>query len=169
MRRTEHLVNNRASIIDLSPLTDVEGKRLVFQPQQTKGSTREVFREVVEHPHVRRFLDAGWLRRDAAAAVAAPPPVSGSEERGETVPRVVEPDQLEPIAEPRTIVVEIEPSPETAPVPALIESTVATTPPANEAVTLSTTAGEAPTDTKPAVEESSQQAAVPEGRGRKRR
>jgi hypothetical protein len=169
MRRTEHLVNLRASIIDLSPLTDVEGKRLVFQPQKMKGSAREVFGEVVEHPHVRRFLDAGWLRRGTATPTPPPPASKTAVEPEQLAPRAAEPDQTEPLAEPRAIAVEIEPSTESAPAPTLDVATTAADPAPGESSAPPAAAAEAAAETKPVAEELPSPTAAPESRDKKRR
>jgi hypothetical protein len=73
MIRTFHLVNNRHGIVDLSPLADVEGKRLILQPKDFKDSAREVRAEVIEHPHVQRFLSASWLLKKDVE-LSPPPP-----------------------------------------------------------------------------------------------
>src|SRR6266542_5413417 len=64
MHPTEHLINAWHGIVDLSPLTDVEGRRLVLQPTGMPGSAKEIHAEVADHPHVQRFLRAGWVWRE---------------------------------------------------------------------------------------------------------
>jgi hypothetical protein len=73
MSRTVHLVNDWPGILDLSPLTDVENRRLVLQPKGMNGSIKEVQRDIAEHPHVQSFVRAKWLHVEAIEAAASPP------------------------------------------------------------------------------------------------
>lgn len=74
------LVNEYPGILDLSSVSDVEGKRVVLQPKGMAGSERECFAEIEAHPHVVTFKTAGRLsirRSDAAlSAPAAPAPAA---------------------------------------------------------------------------------------------
>ncbi len=83
MEDTVFLVNQRASILDLSAVTDVSGRSVVLQPKGSPGARRECFADAADHPHVQTMLDVRWVRverRQAqepaaiAPATAAPPP-----------------------------------------------------------------------------------------------
>jgi hypothetical protein len=75
MEDTVFLVNQRASILDLSAVTDVTGRRVVLQPAGSAGARRECFADAEGHPHVQTMLGARWLRLERyqvqeAAAIA---------------------------------------------------------------------------------------------------
>ena len=78
MEDTVFLVNQRASILDLSAVTDVTGRRVVLEPAGSLGARRECFAATEGHPHVQTMLGARWLRveRHARAAPTAIAPTT---------------------------------------------------------------------------------------------
>jgi len=62
MEDTVFLVNERPSILDLSAVTDVNGRRVVLEPRGSARARRECFADAVRHPHVQTLLDARWVR-----------------------------------------------------------------------------------------------------------
>lgn len=106
MHKHIKLTNERLSIVDLSPLLDVEGQRLVLQPKGSLKSTKECDVKVLEHPHVIGYLNAKppWLSwspvvveetsAEAPSAPAEPPkePEKAAEKEPEKEPEApVEP------------------------------------------------------------------------------
>ncbi len=55
------LVNLRASILDLSAVTDLHGSKVVLQPKGMPGDTRECAPEVRDHHDVQLFLEHKWV------------------------------------------------------------------------------------------------------------
>lgn len=81
MADTVMLVNEKASILDLSALADVHGKKVVLQPKGRPGSSRECHVDVLENDYVKRFMAQRppWLstaQPGAAVPTPAPPPPS---------------------------------------------------------------------------------------------
>jgi hypothetical protein len=76
MEDTVFLVNERPSILDLSAVTDVNGRRVVLEPRGSARARRECFADAMRHPHVQTMLDARWVsveRRQAREAAAIAP------------------------------------------------------------------------------------------------
>jgi hypothetical protein len=161
MNRTEHIVNNWPGIVDLSPLTDVQGRRLVLQPKGMDGSSKEVHAEVAEHTHVQRFVGARWVRR-----LRSPDPDS---------PSVVAPDvpHIELSANERNDATSDLPPPQVMPQVELADAAQAGASPVAEADMLivepAPTSDAAPVATEAAVNDASGAPPAAEGRGRKRR
>jgi len=96
MEDTVFLVNERPSILDLSAVTDVNGRRVVLEPRGSARARRECFADAVRHPHVQTLLDARWVRLErrqaqgpaaiapATAAVAPAEPLPHPGESGST-------------------------------------------------------------------------------------
>lgn len=54
------LVNDKRSILDLSAVKDAEGKMVILQPKDAKGSSRECTPDVAHNPHVVSVIEARW-------------------------------------------------------------------------------------------------------------
>lgn len=56
------LINQRASILDLSSVTDIHGAKVVLQPKDQPRSSRECPAEAEHHPDVEAFVAIDWVR-----------------------------------------------------------------------------------------------------------
>ena len=88
MEDTVFLVNERPSILDLSAVMDVNGRRVVLEPRGTARARRECFADAVRHPHVKTMLDARWVRveRRQAEEPAAVAPATATVVPAEPLP-----------------------------------------------------------------------------------
>jgi hypothetical protein len=115
MEDTVFLVNERPSILDLSAVTDVNGRRVVLEPRGSARARRECFADAVRHPHVQTMLDARWVRverrqaqepiaiaRAAATVVVPAEPLALAGEEGSTPTTAAPPEAAmdPPAAEP---------------------------------------------------------------------
>lgn len=81
MHKHIKLTNERLSIVDLSPLLDAAGQRLVLQPKGAPKSTKECDAGVLQHPHVIGYLNATppWLSWSPVTVEEAAPPAAPPE------------------------------------------------------------------------------------------
>ena len=66
------LHNERAGILDLHMVKDLDGHPVVLQPKGMKGDHRECLETVLENAHVKKIRDAKWIRVEHGGAVKAP-------------------------------------------------------------------------------------------------
>lgn len=116
------LVNRRATLLDLTGVQDVTGKRVLLAPQGKPGDTAECDAEAEQHPNVQAMKNAKWL--EVRAADLKPAAKAKPEE-----PKVEESKPVEPPAPPA------EDAPPTPPVLAEAQAAVDAAPPADTAGT----------------------------------
>lgn len=101
--------NERLGILDLSPLLDAHGQRLVLQSKGHAKSTKECDRSALDHPHIQKLLDAkppwvSWRETLVEEPDAREGEDEGKDENesedGEPSPATVTPPNNEPPALP---------------------------------------------------------------------
>lgn len=77
----ETITNTQVSVIDLTPMEDVFGLKIVLRPKGAKGDSREVSAETAANPIIQRVKAHGWVTltptSPAVTTPSIPPPPAG--------------------------------------------------------------------------------------------
>ncbi len=70
------ITNNQPSIVEMSPLKDVNDAALVLRPKGQKGDSKEVTQETADDEIVARVKKMGWIDVRPASTAPDVPPLS---------------------------------------------------------------------------------------------